>query len=57
MKLLENFVQQLQAKGYAYNTIKSYQSALTRFFKQLTIPIEQVKEAEIASYLTKRNQK
>lgn len=54
MQPLQTFVQQLQSKGYAHNTIKSYQSALTLFFDQLSIAVQQVGEAEIAQYLAQR---
>ena len=42
MEKVEQFIQLLEIKRYAYSTRKTYQSVLEKFFTKFDKPIEQI---------------
>ncbi|WP_375562683.1 site-specific tyrosine recombinase/integron integrase [Bernardetia sp. OM2101] len=51
MEKVENFMQLLEIKRYAYSTRKAYQSVLEKFFRQFEKPIEHITQKEVQEYL------
>ncbi len=54
MKLLDEFIQLLDIKRYARNTIKSYKTALLQFFTQLSIPVGRVESRDVQAYIYRK---
>ena len=54
MEKVEQFMQLLEIKRYAYSTRKTYQSALEKFFTKFDKSIGQITQQEVQEYLYQR---